>query len=48
MSLLNELRMCFEEDFTKWLLKSNNPKVGPHLSEELYTSSWRCLKSRWR
>jgi hypothetical protein len=38
MNALSELRECFIEDFTDWLLKSNNPKVGVHLSEELYTN----------
>jgi len=31
-----ELKDCFTEDFTKWLLKSNNPKVGPYLGEDRF------------
>jgi len=26
--MIERLRDCFTEDFTQWLLKSNNPKVG--------------------
>ena len=26
--MIERLRECFTEDFTQWLLKSNNPKVG--------------------
>lgn len=40
--MIERLRECFTEDFTQWLLKSNNPKVGPrpcgeesHLSKEI-------------
>lgn len=33
---LKELRDCFTEDFTEWLLKSNNPKVGPYLGEDRF------------
>jgi hypothetical protein len=36
--VLNELKRCFREDFTEWLLKRNLPKVGPHLSNELHTN----------
>jgi len=35
---LKELRDCFSEDFTEWLLKSNNPKVGPYLREDRFTN----------
>lgn len=39
-----ELKDCFREDFpvhpgcgfTEWLLKSNNPKVGPYLGEDRF------------
>ena len=30
------IRDCFKEDFTGWLLKSNNPKVGPYLGEDRF------------
>ena len=33
---LNQLRECFTEDFTQWLLKSNNPKVGCAISRNRY------------
>ena len=40
--MMEGLKECFifsrEEDFTKWLLRSNNPKVGPYLSEERFTN----------
>ena len=40
--MLEGLKECFifsrEEDFTKWLLRSNNPKVGPYLGEERFTN----------
>jgi len=26
--MIERLKECFTEDFTQWLLKSNNPKVG--------------------
>jgi hypothetical protein len=29
----NLFKQCFTEDFTQWLLKSNNPKVRPYLVE---------------
>ena len=29
-------RDTIPEDFTKWLLKSNNPKVGPYLGEDRF------------
>jgi hypothetical protein len=32
--MIEGLRDCFNENFTKWLLKSNNPKVGPYLGED--------------
>lgn len=31
-----ELKYCFREDFSIWLLKSNNPKVGPYLGEDRF------------
>ena len=36
--MIERLRECFTEDFTQWLLKSNNPKVGPYLGEERFTN----------
>ncbi len=40
--MMEGLKECFifsrEEDFTKWLLRSNNPKVGPYLGEERFTN----------
>lgn len=30
------LKDCFKEDFVGWLLRSNNPKVGPYLSEDRF------------
>jgi hypothetical protein len=33
-----KLKECFIEDFTTWLLKSNNPKVGPYLGEQRFTN----------
>ncbi len=36
--MIERLKECFTEDFTQWLLKSNNPKVGPYLSEERFTN----------
>ena len=40
--MLEGLKECFifsrEEDFTKWLLRSNNPKVVPYLGEERFTN----------
>jgi len=30
------IKDCFKEDFTEWLLKSNNPKVGPYLGEDRF------------
>lgn len=33
MSVLSELRECFTEDFTDWLLRSNCPEVGPYKGE---------------
>ena len=32
--MIERLRECFTEDFIQWLLKSNNPKVGPYLGED--------------
>jgi hypothetical protein len=32
------LKDCFESDFTIWLLSSNNPKVGPYLSEDRFVN----------
>jgi hypothetical protein len=42
--MIEELRHCLypefpvkiEEGFTKWLLSSNNPKVGPYLGEDRF------------
>jgi hypothetical protein len=34
----NTFKQCFTEDFTLWLLKSNNPKVGPYLREDRFTN----------
>ena len=31
-NLLDELKTCFKEDFTKWLLRSNNPKIRGNLN----------------
>ena len=36
--MIERLRECFTEDFTEWLLKSNNPKVGPYLGEERFSN----------
>jgi hypothetical protein len=36
--MIERLIECFTEDFTQWLLKSNNPKVGPYLGEERFTN----------
>ena len=38
MKVYFELGDCFRENFTQWLLKSNNPKVGPYLGEERFTN----------
>jgi hypothetical protein len=34
--MIERLRECFTEDFIQWLLKSNNPKVGPYLGEDRF------------
>ena len=42
--MIEELRHCFRVDFpahpgcefSEWLLKSNNPKVGPYLGEDRF------------
>jgi hypothetical protein len=34
--MLEGLKLCFREDFTKWLLKSNNPKVVKDLDYDSY------------
>jgi hypothetical protein len=34
--MIGRLRECFTEDFTQWLLKSNNPKVGTYLGEDRF------------
>lgn len=36
--MVENLKSCFKEDFTEWLLKSNNPKVGPYLGEVRFTN----------
>jgi hypothetical protein len=39
MNELSELRECFKEDFTEWLLNSNCPDVGPFKGEWWIESS---------
>ena len=36
MYQLDQLKSCFETNFTQWLLKSNNPKIGPYLKEDRF------------
>jgi hypothetical protein len=44
--MIERLRECFTEDFTQWLLKSNNPKVGPYLGEERRAAPKSAKESR--
>ena len=46
--MIEELRHCLYpefpvkigEGFTRWLLSSNNPKVGPYLGEDRHKDMW--------
>lgn len=30
---------CFQSDFIQWLVKSNNKKIGPYITEERFKST---------